>query len=215
MTTMRKKQTDNPSHVTDFATKLNDYIQRYKGNLTLLASKSGITPGYLYMLRHGIRKYPSRDVIRRLAMALDMPLEDALKAAGLSTRPFGTHALSEKRRNGSRAVIPEQTAFADWGCQFNTGRGAFHVYVKHLGEDIFQVQLNTTPSEPPGGDKQDCKVQWFADGQKRAEIIASTNEVILTLRSGEHEFRCRWEEEEFVLKIPVGIGRGIEPPSME
>lgn len=209
------KQLSSTSQKTDFATWLNRYLEETDADLTSLAASAGISQGYLSMLRHGKRIRPSRQVVEALATAFGIPIEEALKAAGLSVpvRTRGSIQSAVRTRGRSRALASEESALG-WSCRIETGKVALQADVQQLAEDTFQVRLKMTPLAQGVENMKGCHVHWLMDGLEQAAINAPAEGITFTLRSGKHEFRCQWEEgEELMLRVPVGISRVAEPLS--
>lgn len=221
------KQARNTSQGSDFSTWLNHYLEDIDTDLTALAAKVGISQGYLSLLRHGRRARPSREIVEALADVFGAPLEEALKAAGLSVHTRSVSPPPVRTRGGIRVVAPEAKILVNWSCQIGTGKVTLHVDFQQVADDTFEVFIKLTPEVKQKPTPSDLHVEGIrgyhvhllTDGRKQAEVKAAAlaEGIVFTLRTGVHEFRCQSEEseEEMVLLIPFGVRQPAELSSTE
>jgi len=62
--------------VSDLAALLARHLEQDKRSLNQIAHEASLAPSYLWRLKSGVRKKPSRDVVIRLGFALNLGVDE-------------------------------------------------------------------------------------------------------------------------------------------
>jgi len=87
----------------DFGQYLRSLRDEQKLSLREAAAKTGISVSYIMQIEHGKRKAPGPDVLRKLAVAYNLPVRDLIKAAGYLDEPKAGKAVPSEEEEVDRA----------------------------------------------------------------------------------------------------------------
>jgi transcriptional regulator with XRE-family HTH domain len=169
--TMTRSMTSEPRPPSPFGQQLREWRQRRGLSQLELATQAGTTSRHLSFLETG-RSRPGRDIVLRLASALEVPLGERnalLGAAGLSPE-FPLHALDDEAMRPVAVVLDKVLR----------GHAPYPAWVYARG---MQVLAANTAAEAmlPGLTRMSQEAivdMWFAPGAFR-DLVENWPEVIL------------------------------------